>query len=133
VNDRKLLGLLALAKAGASEGERAAARNALRDYIGIVSETDHECDRSTAQAQAAEIVDLKRQVAVGQHRLAALADLKSRVATIPTPRPPITWRQPALQLGAFMTLTIYAVSTANASFWTLALAVLVVSWWKPQA
>jgi hypothetical protein len=84
-------------------------------------------------AQAAEIDDLKQQVAVERSRLAALADLKSRIATTTTtPRPTITWRQPALQLGAFMTLVIYAVSTANASFWTLALAVLVVSWWKPQ-
>lgn len=104
MNDRRILALVEMARRGATEGERLAARNALRSYVDI---GDPEPVQPAEPAPPETIVVYRD--------------------------PEITWRQPALKLGLFMAVACIALSQGWGFLGTVIAAFAFSSMWNPKA
>jgi hypothetical protein len=119
MNERKLLGLIELAKNGATPGEREAARNALRSYVA----------RESAKPQPRLIVTRVEDDEPDDFDDSPVAQPPAPVAIA---EPEVTWRRSALQLGVFMTVACIAASEGWSWFWILAVSAICAAGWKPK-
>ena len=106
MSDRRVLALVERARLGSTEGERLAARNALRSYVDI---GDPE--------------PVKRAEPPPPETIVVYRDRD----------PEITWRQPALKLGMFAAVACIAMSQGWGFFWTVAAALVCSGLWNPKA
>lgn len=102
-SERRLLALLERARRGSTEGERTAARNALRSYVDI----GDPLPSHPQEPPPPETIVVYRD-------------------------PETTWRQPALKFAMFSAVACIAISQGMGFFGTV-LAAFLCSWaWNPK-